>query len=78
MVKSTTGALIEVRPLPAETDLRRTFIAAMLEWTEAGWRIAEFHSRTGVFFAQKGVERRQVEITPADHGRPHGVGTGMR
>ncbi len=63
------GAVLEVPPLPSETDLRCTFILAMLEWTDAGWLIAEFSSQLGVF-AQKGIERRQIEITPANYAEP--------
>jgi hypothetical protein len=72
------GALLEVRELAPGIDLKREFILAMLHCIDAGWSIAEFTSRTGVFFAQKGVERRQFEITPTDYGRDRGVGTGMR
>jgi hypothetical protein len=65
VVSNMHGAVLEVRQLSSETDLWRTFMLAMLEWTDAGWVIAEFSSRIGTFFAQKDVERRQVEITPA-------------
>lgn len=60
------GAVLEVRQLPPGADLKRTFIAAMLEWIDAGWQIKEFSSRTGVFFCSRGVDRRMVEITPSD------------
>jgi hypothetical protein len=45
------GALIEARPLPAGIDLKRAFVAAMLEWIDAGWDIAEFSLRSGVFYS---------------------------
>jgi len=34
------NAIIEVRPLPAGADLKRTFLKSMLEWIDAGWEIA--------------------------------------
>jgi hypothetical protein len=78
VVKNMHGALLEVRELAPGTDLKREFILTMLRCIDAGWSIAEFSSRTGVFFAQKGIERRQFEITPADYGRDRGVGSGTK
>jgi hypothetical protein len=73
VVRDRHSAILEVRPLPPETDLRRTFILAMLEWTEAGFRIAEFSSRIGAFFGTNSkAERHMVEITPADCGQKRG------
>jgi hypothetical protein len=70
VVRNMHRAILEVRPLPPETDLRRTFILAMLEWTDAGFHIAEFSSRTGVFFGTNPQgERHMVEITPLDCGQ---------
>jgi hypothetical protein len=67
VVRNMHNAILTVRPLPPETDLRRTFIQAMLEWTDAGFHIAEFSSRAGVFFGKNAKgERHMVEITPAD------------
>jgi len=68
------GAVLETRSLPAGTNLKRTFIAAMLEWIDAGWQIGEFSSRTGVFFCTKGVERRQIDIAPGYPGTAQGDG----
>jgi len=51
-------------------NLKRAFVAAMLEHIDAGWELGEFSSTGGVFFCDKGVERRQVEITPSDPGQP--------
>jgi hypothetical protein len=70
--------LARIRARPDSIDPKREFIVAMLGCTDAGWAIAEFSSRTGVFLAQKGIERRQFEITPADYGRDRGNGTGMK
>jgi hypothetical protein len=38
----------------------------MLEWIDAGWEIAEFSSKAGVFFCNKGVERRMIEVSPTN------------
>jgi hypothetical protein len=62
------GALLEARPLPAGSDLKRTFVAAMLEWIDAGWQLGEFSSTGGVLFCTRGVERRMVNITASDPG----------
>lgn len=69
------GKLLEARLLPPGADLKRVFVAAMLEWIDAGWQLGEFSSRTGVFFCNKGVERRQIEITPTDPGQGKGMGS---
>jgi hypothetical protein len=67
-VRNMYGALLEARELPAGADLKRVFVAAILEWIDAGWKLKEFSSRTGVFFCDRGVDRRMVEITPSDPG----------
>jgi hypothetical protein len=73
VVRNMHSAILEVRPLPPETDLRRTFILAMLEWTDAGFHIAEFSSRVGVFFGTNAKgERHMVEITPTNCGQRRG------
>jgi hypothetical protein len=68
-VRNMYGAVLEVRQLAPSADLKRAFVAAMLEWIDAGWQLGEFGSRTGVFFCTRGVERRQIEITPCNPGR---------
>ena len=60
------GGLLEAQLLPPGSGLKRAFFAAMLEWIDAGWQFGEFSSRTGVFFSNKGVDRRQIEITPTE------------
>jgi hypothetical protein len=35
VVRSVTGAVLEARVLPPGTDLKRPFVAAMLEWMDA-------------------------------------------
>jgi hypothetical protein len=67
-VQNMHGKLLEARLLPVGSDLKRAFVAAMLEWIDAGWQIKEFGSTGGLVFCTKGVERRQVEITPSDPG----------
>lgn len=68
VVRNMHRAVIEARPLPPGADLKRAFVAAILEHIDTGWRLAEFNSRTGVFFCDKAGERRVVEITPSDPG----------
>jgi hypothetical protein len=67
--------VLEVRQLAPGADLKRAFIAAMLEWIDAGWQLREFSSRTGVFFCNKGIERRQIEIAPTDPGQGKALGS---
>jgi hypothetical protein len=67
-VRNMHGALLEARQLPPGANLMRVFIAAMLEYVDTGSEIAEFKSRMGVLFAQKGVKRHQIEIRPTDYG----------
>jgi predicted RNA polymerase sigma factor len=54
-VRNMYGALLEAHPLPAGGDLKRAFVAAMFEWIDAGCAIAEFSSRSGVFFCNMGA-----------------------
>ena len=67
-----SGAVPLVHALPPGTHLKRTFIQAMLDYIDAGWEIAEFKSRTGVFFAQCATDRHQVDISPTDQGPNRG------
>lgn len=76
VVRNMHGALLEARQLPPGSDLKRAFVAAMLEWMDAGWKPAEFSSRSGTFFCTKGSERRMVEISPTDHGPARGRALG--
>lgn len=69
-VRNMHGSLLETRPLPAGSDLKRVFVAAMLTWIDAGWQLGEFTSRSGTFFCTRGVERRMVGITPTNPGTP--------
>jgi hypothetical protein len=73
-VRNMHGALLEVRPLAAGCDLKRVFVAAMLERIDAGWQLGEFSSRGGSVFFTRGAERCMVGIEAADPGQPVGYG----
>lgn len=73
-VRSMHGAVLESRPLPGGTDLKRVFVAAMLEWLDAGWTLGEFSSVSGSFFCTRGAERRLVGIGPSDPQVEHRYG----
>ena len=68
-VRNMHRGLLEARLLPAGADLKRVFVAAMLEWIDAGWQLGEFSSRSGTFFCGRGADRRMIDITPNDPGR---------
>jgi hypothetical protein len=68
------GALRESRLLDSAVNLRRVFVAAMLERIDAGWEVGEFSSRTGVFFCTRGTEREMVGIVPCDPSEYRRVG----
>ena len=70
VVRSMHGMVIESRQLPIGTDLKRTFVAAMLEWIDAGWHLKEFSSASAAFFCDRNPDRRMVSIDPTD---PHDV-----
>jgi hypothetical protein len=71
VVRSMHGSLIESREIARLTDLRRVFVAAMLEWMDAGWRLGEFSSVSATFFCDRQNDRRMVSIVPTD---PHDSG----
>jgi hypothetical protein len=73
-VRDMHGRVLESRLLPAGTDLKRTFVAAMLEHIDAGWQLGEFGSRGGTFFCTRGPKRRMVSITPTAPGTPQTYG----
>lgn len=68
VVRNMHGALLEARSLSPGSDLKRAFVALMLEWIDAGWQLGEFSSTTGTFFCTRGVERRMFNLTPSDPG----------
>jgi hypothetical protein len=67
-VRNMHGVLLESRLLPPGSNLKRAFVAAMLEWIDAEWVLGEFSSTGGTFFCTRGAERRMVCITPSDPG----------
>ena len=68
------GRVLEGRPLTPGTDLKRVFVAAMLEYIDAGWVLSEFSSRSGAFFCDRGNERRQVFVVAVRPGTHPGYG----
>jgi hypothetical protein len=73
-VRDRLNAVLEVRLLPSGTNLKRVFVAAMLERIDAGWQLGEFSSRGGSVFFTRGAERCMVGIEAADPGQPVGYG----
>jgi hypothetical protein len=67
-VHNMHGALLEARLLPPGGDLKRAFVAPMLECIDDGWQLGELSSRSGTFFCTRGAERRMICITPSDPG----------
>jgi hypothetical protein len=47
VVRGRKSELLESRPLPVGTDLKRVLVAAMLNRIDAGWQLGEFSSRGG-------------------------------
>jgi hypothetical protein len=69
VVRNIYRAVLEARALAPGVNLKRAFVAAILEHIDAGWKSGEFSSRTGHFFCDKGNERRMVEISRSDPGQ---------
>jgi hypothetical protein len=72
VVRSMHGAVLESRQLPTGADLKRVFIASMLQWIDDGWTLGEFSSRTGALFCNRLNDRRMISV---DAGDPHDVHT---
>lgn len=51
--------IMEVRALPAGTDLMRTFILELLRYQDAGWRLNEFSAFSASFYATKEYEQKR-------------------
>jgi hypothetical protein len=45
VIRDRHGSIVESRELAPEIDLRRLFVASILEWMDAGWTVGEFSSR---------------------------------
>lgn len=77
-MRNMYGALLEASELPAGVDLKRVFVEAILKWMDDGWKLKEFHSRTGTFFCDREGERRMIDITPTFPGRTQSGGIPQR
>lgn len=50
LIRNMTGAVLDTEEIPAGADLKRVFMATMLEWIDAGWQVGEFSSTAGPVF----------------------------
>jgi hypothetical protein len=66
VVRNQHGSIIESRELATDIDLRRLFVASILEWMDGGWTIGEFSSASAAFFCARSTERRMVAIERID------------
>jgi hypothetical protein len=67
-VRNMHGKQLEARLMPPGSDLKRVFVAAMLEWIDAACGSGSSPRLDGTFFCTTGAERRQIDITPSDPG----------
>ena len=74
VVRNMAGAVLDSQEIPAGTDLRRFFIATMLQWIDAGWELGEFSSTAPTFFCTRRNERRMVGIQPIEPGHVRDTG----
>ena len=51
VVRNMTGAILDSEEISAGADLKRVFVAPMLEWLDAGWQVGEFSSSVARSFA---------------------------
>ena len=75
VVRSMHGSVLESRKLDDGIDLVREFAAAIVRCIDDGWRIGAFSSQSGVFFCDRGAERRQVSIDPTDPAKRRPMGS---
>jgi hypothetical protein len=66
----STARSSESRELAPGIDLRRLFVASILEWMDDGWTVGEFSSASAAFFCARSTERRKVAI---ERLNPRGV-----
>ena len=66
VVRNQYGSILESRALAPEIDLKRLFIASILEWMDGGWTVGEFSSASAAFFCARSTERRMVAIERLD------------
>jgi hypothetical protein len=71
VVRNQHGAIVESREIAAGVDLKRLFIASMLEWIDGGWTVCEFSSASAAFFCTGVTERCMVAIEAEE---PRGSG----
>lgn len=65
-VRTFSGGLLEAQRLEPGTDLVRTFLAAMVELIDTGWRLGEFSSGSGAVRHERGAEKRMMAIEAQD------------
>jgi len=65
-VRSFSGGLLEYRRLEPGTDLVRTYLVAMLELVDAGWRLGEFGSTSAAVRHERGTEKRMLAVESVD------------
>jgi hypothetical protein len=70
VVRSMHGTLIESQEIPRDSDLKRIFVGAMLEWMDAGRSLGEFSSISATFICNRQADRRMVSIVPTG---PHDI-----
>jgi hypothetical protein len=66
VVRNQHGSILESRELAPDIDLRRRFVASILEWIDEGWTVGEFSSASAAFFCARSTERRMVAIERLD------------
>jgi hypothetical protein len=66
VVTDMTGKRLEHRKLEIGTDLKRVLIENLARWTNDGWSVEEFGSKSSMFFCNRGSERRSIAIQPTD------------
>jgi hypothetical protein len=66
VVRDQHGSIIESSELTPELDLRRLFVASILEWMDAGWVVGELSSVAAAFFCTRATERCMVAIERLD------------
>jgi hypothetical protein len=62
VVRDVLNRVLEARALPAGTDLKRIFVAAMLERIDAGWQLGAFSSRGGSFLCARAGLRNDERV----------------
>jgi hypothetical protein len=71
-VRNMHNALLEARLLPPGSDLKRAFVAAMVEWIDAGWTLggsAQEAARSSTPAASSGAWSASLQRLPAARKR---------